>query len=378
MDVTVGRSGAGVVVGGCDGGEDPGPTVDDGRVDSRGGLFDARAVVVDASAWSATVVVAAAFVREVPHPEPIRAIPTATIAMRCVKEGLVGCATVLSAPTSRDTPRHRRIPHRAVIAAVAVACGAAAACGGSGSAPSSVRPVTPAPPAPATPAATALPAPIEATLGATAPAPITTTAAAGIRTSGAPTGPPPFMSGVGSVTAGQLGATWHPGCPVAPSALRLLRLSYWGFDGAAHAGELVVNASVATTVIGIFSSLYTSRFPIREMVPASVFGGDDNAAAAADDTSGFNCRTAVAAGPPQWSVHAYGEAIDVNDVENPYVEGGALIPPSGAAYRDRADVRPGMAVTGGTLVEVFARAGWYWGGRWAATPDYQHFSSNGG
>ena len=387
MDVTVGRSGAGVVVGGVDGGEDAGTTGDGGPVDGSGGLCDARAVVVDASARTATVVVAAACVREVPHPEPIRAMPTATVAMRCVKEGLVGCATVLSAPTSRDTPRHRRIPRRAAIAAlaVAVACSAAAACGGgsgSGIVPSSDRPLTPAPPgpaAPASPAATAAAAaPIEATLGATAPAPITTTTAAGVGTSGAPTGPPPFTSGVGNVTAAQLGATWHPGCPVAPSALRLLRLSYWGFDGAAHAGELVVNASVATTVVGIFSSLYTSRFPIREMVPASVFGGDDNAAAAADDTSGFNCRTAVAAGPPQWSVHAYGEAIDVNDVENPYVEGGALIPPSGAAYRDRADVRPGMAVTGGTLVEAFARAGWYWGGRWTATPDYQHFSSNGG
>jgi hypothetical protein len=114
------------------------------------------------------------------------------------------------------------------------------------------------------------------------------------------------------------------------------------------------------------------------MMPASVFGGDDNAAAAADDTSGFNCRYAVAPGPPQWSVHAFGEAIDVNDVENPYIDGATVIPPAGRAYADRGDVRPGMAVRGGTLVNAFAASGWQWGGRWVATPDYQHFSSTGG
>jgi hypothetical protein len=37
-----------------------------------------------------------------------------------------------------------------------------------------------------------------------------------------------------------------------------------------------------------------------------------------------------------------------------------------------------MAVPGGTLVEAFASVGWYWGGRWTGSPDYQHFSSTGG
>ena len=77
-------------------------------------------------------------------------------------------------------------------------------------------------------------------------------------------------------------------------------------------------------------------------------------------------------------MHAYGEAIDVNDVQNPYIDGSTIIPPAGAAYEDRADVRPGMAVWGGTLVDAFAAVGWQWGGRWTASPDYQHFSSTGG
>ena len=114
------------------------------------------------------------------------------------------------------------------------------------------------------------------------------------------------------------------------------------------------------------------------LVPEDARRGNDNAAADADDTSGFNCRYAVAPGPPRWSVHAYGEAIDVNDVQNPYVDGSTIIPPAGAAYLDRDKVRPGMAVAGGELVKAFASVGWYWGGRWTASPDYQHFSLTGG
>ncbi len=114
------------------------------------------------------------------------------------------------------------------------------------------------------------------------------------------------------------------------------------------------------------------------MVPVDAFQGSDPESMAADNTSGFNCRDAVAPGPPQWSVHAYGEAIDVNTVENPYLEGGSVQPAAGAAYLDRSVFRPGMAVDGGELVAAFASVGWQWGGRWADSPDYQHFSKTGG
>jgi hypothetical protein len=113
------------------------------------------------------------------------------------------------------------------------------------------------------------------------------------------------------------------------------------------------------------------------MVPEDAFHGEDNAAAAADDTSGFNCRYAVGLGPPRWPARAHWEAIDVNDVANPYVGGNIVIPPAGRAYLDRHDVRPGMAAPGGVVVEAFASIGWYWGGCWASTPDYQHFSLSG-
>lgn len=172
--------------------------------------------------------------------------------------------------------------------------------------------------------------------------------------------------------------SWHPGCPVPPRELRAIRLSYVGFDGAAHTGELIVNASVVKPVIKVFSILYRSRFAIRRMEPVDAFRGSDPRSMAADNTSGFNCRRAVAPGPPQWSMHAYGRAIDVNTVQNPYIEPGIGVRPrAGAAYVNRSHVRPGMAYAGGTLVSAFRSIGWGWGGYWQGSPDYQHFSSNG-
>jgi hypothetical protein len=191
-----------------------------------------------------------------------------------------------------------------------------------------------------------------------------------------PAAPAPFASAVERVTAADLPWSYRPGCPVGPAQLRLLRLSYWGFDRKAHAGELVVNADVATDVVSVFRRLYDARFPIRRMRTIEAYKGKDSASTADDNTSGFNCRFAVASGPPRWSQHAYGHAIDVNTVENPYILGGRARPAAGARYVDRSRYRPGMAVPGGVLVRAFERIGWGWGGRWSA-PDYQHFSTNG-
>ena len=189
---------------------------------------------------------------------------------------------------------------------------------------------------------------------------------------------PPFQASVQTVTAAQLGASWHPGCPVGPSALRAVRVAYWDFGGRRRVGTIVVDRAVTGDVVRVFALLYRARFPIRRMAPVAAYGGSDDRSMAADNTSGFNCRYAVAPGPKRWSVHAYGEAIDVNTVENPYLEGGRVLPPAGAAFVDRGRRRPGMAFAGGVLVRAFASVGWLWGGRWTASPDWQHFSKTGG
>ena len=190
--------------------------------------------------------------------------------------------------------------------------------------------------------------------------------------------PPPFTHSVARVTADQLPHSWHRGCPVGPAQLRRLRIGYWGFDRRPHVGTLVVNVRAVGPLTRVFSRLYAKRFPIRRMRPIDAYGGDDERSLVADNTAAFNCRYAIASGPKRWSAHAYGLAIDVNPVENPYRLNGRVHPPAGRAYLDRSRVRRGMALRGGPLVNAFASAGWQWGGRWASSPDYQHFSATGG
>jgi D-alanyl-D-alanine carboxypeptidase len=189
---------------------------------------------------------------------------------------------------------------------------------------------------------------------------------------------PPFTYSVSRVTAARLPYSWHAGCPVAPSQLRRVQLSYWGFDGRAHTGALVVNVSAVGDVVRVFRRLYTARFPLRRLRPIDAYRGVDERSLAADNTAGFNCRYVIGTGPRRWSVHAYGLAIDVDPVENPYIEGGRVHPRAGRAYLNRARIRPGMAYRGGVLVSAFASVGWQCGGRWTSSPDYQHFSRTGG
>ena len=92
-------------------------------------------------------------------------------------------------------------------------------------------------------------------------------------------------------------------------------------------------------------------------------------------TSAFNCRPAT--GSSRWSEHAYGRAIDVNPIENPYVSGGRTSHRASVPYLDRSRRRPGMAFQGGMLVSAFQSIGWGWGGNWSGIRDYQHFSASG-
>jgi hypothetical protein len=189
--------------------------------------------------------------------------------------------------------------------------------------------------------------------------------------------PVPFVAVVQPVAAADVRFSYRAGCPVPPSQLRVVRLSYWGFDGRRSVGRIVVNRRVTGDVVTVFRRLYAARFPIRRMVPVSTYRGSDDASMAADNTSGFNCRAAVGSRTGSWSAHAYGEAIDVNPVENPYVLGRRVLPPAGRVYLDRTRARRGMAVEGGVLVRAFASVGWRWGGRWTASRDFQHFSTTG-
>lgn len=187
--------------------------------------------------------------------------------------------------------------------------------------------------------------------------------------------PPQFDATVSRVTADDLRYSWRAGCPLGPGQLRAVRLRHWDFRGRSRVGVLVVHAAEVRDVISVFTQLYAARFPIRRMLGVEVYRGSDDASMRADNTSGFNCR--LVDGTSRWSEHAYGRAIDVNPVENPYVHGGLVEPPAGRAFLDRSRRRAGMATRTSPLVRAFDSVGWYWGGRWTSSKDYQHFSTSG-
>ena len=179
----------------------------------------------------------------------------------------------------------------------------------------------------------------------------------------------------GKLAGWMTGRSWRQGCPVPLRNLRVLTLSYRRFDGKTRVGRLVVHADVAREMVDVFRTLYRARFPIRRMVPVDAYGASDFRSIEADNTSAFNCR--YVDGTTRWSEHAYGRAIDVNPIENPYVSGGRTSHPASVPYLDRSRRRPGMAYEGGALVRAFDAIGWGWGGRWASVRDYQHFSASG-
>jgi hypothetical protein len=169
--------------------------------------------------------------------------------------------------------------------------------------------------------------------------------------------------------------SWRPGCPVHIRRLRLLTVDHWGFDGTVHRGRLIVNVYQAGPVLGVMRKLFDARFPFRRIWLIDAYGSNDDRSMAANNTSAFNCR--YVAGTTRWSEHAYGRAIDVNPVQNPYVSGSHVSPPAGRAYTDRSRRAPGMIHAGDVVVRAFASIGWKWGGYWRSPKDYQHFSATG-
>jgi hypothetical protein len=177
---------------------------------------------------------------------------------------------------------------------------------------------------------------------------------------------------------------WHAGCPVSLADLRVLTVTYHGFDGGTHTGQIVVNRAAVTPLRSAFRRLYELGFPIRHMAFADTYGPAHGFPADGDVTASFECRQASASpcgglankGTGTWSEHAYGEAIDLNPVENPYVGCGMTRDNTARSYLDRSNVRRGMVTP--AVVAAFRDAGWGWGGSWTgSTKDYMHFSASG-
>jgi len=178
---------------------------------------------------------------------------------------------------------------------------------------------------------------------------------------------------VRTVTAEDLGATWRPGCPVAPEALRRVELNYVDPDGALRRGALVVHLDVVEDVVEIFGRLAEQRYPIEKMQTVENYrGAEDELSMRDNNTSAFNCRPLP--GSHKWSLHAYGRAIDLNPLVNPYIDGaGNLEPATAGRYLDRTLADPALLKPGDPAVLAFTDRGWRWGGAWRNPIDYQHF-----
>ena len=173
-----------------------------------------------------------------------------------------------------------------------------------------------------------------------------------------------------AIFAAMRGVSWHdaPRCPP-PEALAFLQITHLTFEGAPALGQLVVAADLVGLTRALFARLWQLGFPIRSMRLIDEHRASDDASMAADNCSAFNFRTI--ANTNLLSQHALGRAIDINPCENPWLAGAGVQPAAGAAFLDRADVRPGMMVRPGPVVALLDELGWEWGGDWPRA-DYHH------
>ena len=170
-------------------------------------------------------------------------------------------------------------------------------------------------------------------------------------------------------------STWSDGCPVTLDELRHVEVSFIGFDGLNHYGELLVHRDVADDMLEVFRGLHALQFPLEDLAIATTADLDAPATGDGNGSGGFVCR--AAAGTTRWSAHARGLAIDLNPFLNPYVRDGRVIPELATAYTDRSDIHPGMIAEGDAVTELLGNIGWTWGGNFRSLTDPMHFSRDG-
>jgi len=172
--------------------------------------------------------------------------------------------------------------------------------------------------------------------------------------------------------------SWRQTCPVPLNDLRYINVNHLDFNGETVSGELIVHKEVADEVVNIFADLYTIGYPVRQMRLVADFGANDWNSIEADNTSAFNCRP-VTGKKKKWSKHAYGKAIDINPIENPYVNRKGYISHKASwKYKKRVHKVNSLAdravlLKNDKATKIFKSYGWTWGGDWRTIKDYQHF-----
>ena len=168
---------------------------------------------------------------------------------------------------------------------------------------------------------------------------------------------------------------WNDDCPVHYSELTIQKVPYVNFDGFSQIGELLIATTVVESVTLIFEELYHIKFPIHQIKLIDEFSGDDLLSMEANNSSAYNGRRIM--NTEKWSSHAYGVAIDINPLQNPYMVFDSdsssikVYPSKGLKYVNRGIQKPGMVEE---IVSIFKKHGFTeWGGNWELKPDYHHF-----
>lgn len=161
--------------------------------------------------------------------------------------------------------------------------------------------------------------------------------------------------------------------------LRYLHILHYNFDGESTEGELICNESIADDLAEIFYELYRNEYQLEKVLLIDEYNGDDDASMEDNNTSCFNYRTIGDSN--NLSKHAYGLAIDINPMYNPYItytgDGRENIAPvSAQPYADRSASFPYKIDTEDLCYKLFVQHGFTWGGNWNNSKDYQHFQKS--
>lgn len=168
--------------------------------------------------------------------------------------------------------------------------------------------------------------------------------------------------------------SWKENPDIQKTDLCYLQMNHWGFDGLVYDGEMVVHKDLAQEVVEIFSELFAIRYPIEKIRLIDAYKAQDRLSCQDNNTSCF-CYRAVVGRPKESSMHAFGRAIDINPVQNPYLWKGTIIPKNGEIFLDRTIACRGVITQKDPCYQAFIKRGWKWGGESLehGVIDYQHF-----
>lgn len=173
-----------------------------------------------------------------------------------------------------------------------------------------------------------------------------------------------------SVRARMQGKSMPDNATIGFDDLRYLTVYHYDFEGQIKKGELVCNQAIAHDLLLVFRALFSRGYPINSIRLVDDFDADDEASMEANNTSCFNYRNVP--GTYVLSQHAFGLAIDINPLQNPYIRNSRVHPATATEYIDRTKDFPHKIDKNDFCREVFLSFGFQWGGDWR-NKDYQHF-----